>query len=191
VGSPDYQRRAREECARFIELIRQHLGQEPEGARLAVKSNPHDFGTYYEVVCWYDEGSEEARKYAFRCESDAPARWDAKPPVARPDATLQCADCGLVPVNQDEAAHGFPCNRCQGENWKVMGGNGAAAPAPAPRSEVCDSCLSAAATMAATEDRATLEMLMRELGADVEDHLCDAVEAPGAVKSCACACRRG
>jgi hypothetical protein len=76
VGSPDYAQRAREECNRFIDLIRQVMGPEPEGARLAVKSNPHDFGAYYEVVCYYDTDNEEASKYAYRCEGEAPSTWD-------------------------------------------------------------------------------------------------------------------
>ena len=49
VGQPDYRRKALAECQRFIELIRKTLGPEPEGAELAIKSFPHDFGTYYEV----------------------------------------------------------------------------------------------------------------------------------------------
>ena len=76
VGSPDYAQRARSECNRFIELIRRKLGPEPEGAQLSIKSNPHDFGSYYEVVCYYEIDNEAATQYAFRCESDAPANWD-------------------------------------------------------------------------------------------------------------------
>jgi hypothetical protein len=76
VGSPDYAQRARAECNRFIDLIRRVVGPEPEGARLAVKSNPHDFGPYYEVVCYYDTDNEEASRYAYRCEGEAPATWD-------------------------------------------------------------------------------------------------------------------
>ena len=76
VGEPDYSRRAREECNRFIELIRKVLGEEPPGAHLAVKSFPHDFGTYMEVVCYFDEDNPAANEYAYRCEADAPARWD-------------------------------------------------------------------------------------------------------------------
>ncbi len=79
MGAPDYYTRAKAECARFIELIRKTLGPEPEGARLAVKSNPHDFGAYYEVVCYYVDENDEARKYAYRGESDAPATWDTPP----------------------------------------------------------------------------------------------------------------
>jgi len=77
VGEENYADRAREECNRFVQLIREELGKEPEGARLAVKSFPHDFGTYFEVVCWYDEDLPETVEYAFRCESDAPVRWNS------------------------------------------------------------------------------------------------------------------
>ena len=65
----------RAECRRFLELIRKKLGVEPPGARLAVKANPHDFGTYYDVVCWFDDEYEEARHYALRCESQSPTTW--------------------------------------------------------------------------------------------------------------------
>ncbi len=72
----------REECLRFIDLIRKKLGPEPEGARLYVKSNPHDFGTYLEVACGYYDDDEEARRYAYRCERYAPRTWaDDKPIV--------------------------------------------------------------------------------------------------------------
>jgi hypothetical protein len=76
VGDPDYPTRAREECRRFIELIRMRLGPEPEGARLVIKAFPHDFGTYHEVVCWYDDEMPKSVDYAFKCESDAPSRWE-------------------------------------------------------------------------------------------------------------------
>ncbi len=78
-----YLLKMREECLRFIELIRKKLGPEPEGARLSVKSNPHDFGTYLDVVCYYDDEDDEARRYAYRCEREAPRTWtDDKPIVA-------------------------------------------------------------------------------------------------------------
>lgn len=81
VGSEDYLKKARVECKRFMELIRKKLGPEPPGAELRIKSNPHDFGTYLEVVCYYEEGNEEALAYALKCEADAPMTWnDDKPP---------------------------------------------------------------------------------------------------------------
>ena len=76
---------ARAECRRFLELIRETVGPEPIGARLAVKSNPHDFGSYLEVVCYYDDENETATKYAFRCETDAPEHWPAPTATTTPD----------------------------------------------------------------------------------------------------------
>ena len=76
VGTEDYYDRARKECRAFIGLLRRSLGQEPDGASLRVKSNPHDFGTYLSVVCEYDPALPAATDYAFRCESDAPREWD-------------------------------------------------------------------------------------------------------------------
>lgn len=75
LGDDDYQKKSREECQRFIELIRKKHGVEPCAAKLAIKSFNHDFGTYREVVCYYDEGVECSVEYAFRCESDPPSRW--------------------------------------------------------------------------------------------------------------------
>ncbi len=79
VGEPNYAVESRKECNRFIELIRKCLGEEPDGATLAIKSFPHDFGTYHEVVCYYDDTNEVAIDYAFKCESEAPETLDAKP----------------------------------------------------------------------------------------------------------------
>ncbi len=76
VGTPNYETRAIAECARFIELIRETLGPEPEGVELAIKSFDHDFGRYFEVVCWFETDNDAARAYAVRCEDDAPATWE-------------------------------------------------------------------------------------------------------------------
>lgn len=64
VGSPDYESRARPECIRFIDQIRRTLGEEPAKAALRVKSNPHDFGAYLSVVCYYDDGDQASSEYA-------------------------------------------------------------------------------------------------------------------------------
>ena len=76
VGTPDYGERSRQECARYIERLRQVLGPEPDGAALRVKSFTHDFGTYREVVCRYDDDNPDATAYAWRCEAEAPGRWE-------------------------------------------------------------------------------------------------------------------
>lgn len=77
VGSEDYAERAAKECREYIGLIRRFCGVEPDGAVLKIKAFPHDFGAYYEVVCWYDEDNEEAGNYAWRVEKEAPTTWDA------------------------------------------------------------------------------------------------------------------
>jgi len=76
VGTDDYTARARDECRRFMALLRTKFGPEPEGARLAIKSFPHDFGDYLEVVCYFDETLPESVEYAYRCEDKLPATWD-------------------------------------------------------------------------------------------------------------------
>ena len=76
VGRPGYYELATAECRRFIELIRKKLGKEPLGAKLRIKSNAHDFGTYYEVCCDYDPRVPASVDYAFRVERDAPQTWE-------------------------------------------------------------------------------------------------------------------
>ena len=79
VGSDMYRPNADKECRRFIQQIRRHYGSEPEGARLYIKSNPHDFGSYLSVECEFtwdpslDEEPEDgtpSQQYAFAIEGD-------------------------------------------------------------------------------------------------------------------------
>lgn len=77
VGSEGYAQRARRECRAYIAQLRRRYGEEPDGARLSVKSNPHDFGTYYSAVCYFDGDNESAADYAYRCEAGMET-WDAE-----------------------------------------------------------------------------------------------------------------
>jgi len=61
---------------RYRNLIREKCGAEPEGARLVIKWSPHDFGTYGELVCEYD--NENALDYALHVESGGPLTWDGE-----------------------------------------------------------------------------------------------------------------
>lgn len=78
VGSEDYYERARKECIRFISLIRKVCGPEPElsTAQLKIKSNPHDFGDYLDVVCYFDDDDQLGIDYAFHVEGNTPETWD-------------------------------------------------------------------------------------------------------------------
>jgi len=76
LGSPDYYDRARKECRVYIALLRRSLGEEPPGARLRIRSNPHDFGDYLSVECLFDDAIQTSVHYAFRCEAEGPENWD-------------------------------------------------------------------------------------------------------------------
>jgi hypothetical protein len=76
VGTSEYYDQARKECRRFIELLRTTFGPEPAGTLLRMKAFDHDFGTYHEVVCYYDTDIPESVDYAFRCEAETPKTWE-------------------------------------------------------------------------------------------------------------------
>ena len=89
LGTDMYPVNARKECQRFIDQIRRHYGSEPGGARLYIKSNPHDFGSYLSVECEFtwdpslDEEPEDgtpSQQYAFSIEGDELSKlqnWDS------------------------------------------------------------------------------------------------------------------
>lgn len=78
VGSRDYDYldRARREARAYIGLLRRMFGDEPDGARLGIKSHPHDFGTYLTVVCFFHPDNGTAADYASWCEAEGPQEWD-------------------------------------------------------------------------------------------------------------------
>lgn len=88
VGTPGYDSVAAwNECSRYIELIDKCFGHPPYGASLRIKSNRHDFGTYYEVAVRYDPDNDLAVKYAFAVEADTRKRlWNTvSSPVGKVD----------------------------------------------------------------------------------------------------------
>ena len=76
VGTDDYPHQSYKECRAYVHQLRRMFGPEPEEASIAVKSFPHDFGTYREVVVWYDDRDEASTEYAYRVERESPAQWD-------------------------------------------------------------------------------------------------------------------
>ena len=75
IGEDGFEKQNKEECLRLIRELKQRFGEEPQGAQLATKSFDHDFGTYREVVCHYDDAWEEAKEYAFKLEEEFPEYW--------------------------------------------------------------------------------------------------------------------
>ena len=43
--------------------------------RFARKTFPHDFGSYTEVVVWFDTEDRRARSFAYMCDAEMPGRW--------------------------------------------------------------------------------------------------------------------
>jgi hypothetical protein len=77
VGADNYPEQSRKECRAFLHQLERAFPNPPDGCYLAVKSFEHDFGTYREVVCYFDDESEESRHYAFNMENNTPENWDA------------------------------------------------------------------------------------------------------------------
>jgi len=84
VGSDDYTSKARKECNAYVNQLWRWLKSEkgitkdnaPESFNIVVRSNPHDFGSYLEVACRFDDSDEEAMELAFSIEENGPTHWD-------------------------------------------------------------------------------------------------------------------
>lgn len=74
VGDENYSEKSRKECKAYINQLRRVYGEEPFGARLAIKTFSHDFGSYNEVICKFHEEQEEAVEYAF-IDFDKTGKW--------------------------------------------------------------------------------------------------------------------
>lgn len=65
------------------QIYRDQLRRAFPNGEFSVKGFSHDFGTYYEVVGWYDDEdkTEEGVKATFaawKAEQDSPMYWDAQ-----------------------------------------------------------------------------------------------------------------
>jgi hypothetical protein len=77
VGQENYRKQAMKELRAFKNQLERLFPNPPTGCYLTIKSFPHDFGTYYEVVCYFDDDIEESRHYAYNMENNTPENWDA------------------------------------------------------------------------------------------------------------------
>lgn len=78
VGSENYQKRSTVECRAFAGQCRRVLEKKyPDYTVLImVKSFPHDFGTYREVVVLYDDENKSEIEQALYLESADLSNWD-------------------------------------------------------------------------------------------------------------------
>ena len=69
----DYMPAMREECRRYKAML-ESLFPIPEevNAYFSIKSFPHDFGSYLEVILKFDE---EAGEFAYDVEENLPGKW--------------------------------------------------------------------------------------------------------------------
>jgi len=115
IGDANYAVQARMECTRFIALLRATFGPEPSGAWLTTKAFDHDYGTYYEVVCYFNPRAPASIDYAFRCEREAPTSWGSEAAALR-----QCPECGAeleigsaMQLSSYLAAGALLCPKCK------------------------------------------------------------------------------
>lgn len=84
VGSAGYHERARAECSRYKQQLLRQFGEPPEGGRFGIKTFPHDFGSYHEVVIYYDDDYPDSLKFAIDVENNLPGEWDNNPITVNP-----------------------------------------------------------------------------------------------------------
>lgn len=72
VGDPEYSTKSMAECSAFVRQLKRVFGDAP----LRIKSFPHDFGSYREVVCMYDPEDDASVQLALKIERETPLEWD-------------------------------------------------------------------------------------------------------------------
>lgn len=76
VGTDEYPVRVRREGKAYIGQLVRMFGSPPPGAEFRLKSFPHDFGTYHEVVLSFDSSVKTAVEFACHVEGNLPGEWD-------------------------------------------------------------------------------------------------------------------
>lgn len=77
----DYSVRGPAECEAFKRQLIRHFeangSRLPSGVRIRIMSNPHDFGTYYEVAAIVDDDNDKtALDAAYWLDANTPEFWD-------------------------------------------------------------------------------------------------------------------
>jgi hypothetical protein len=78
LGASDYYEKAMEECRKYKKLLISLFSPVPINNSFAIKSFNHDFGTYHEVVVYFDDECEESVNYAFNIEGNLPEKWNGQ-----------------------------------------------------------------------------------------------------------------
>lgn len=112
VGEPDYRERALEWCNRYRTVLKKLFPLlEQLNVQLKVKANPHDFGTYYELIAEYDRDSVGAH-YVIYMEHNLPAGWEDKEPYMTWDEWRMSGDRAMTLWGKRIALLKAECNAC-------------------------------------------------------------------------------
>lgn len=83
VGQDDYPSKARKECRAYINQLHRFLASKghvrnelPEDFVLMAKSEPHDLGSYLEVVVRFNPEDEKSWELAMLLDGEGPSNWD-------------------------------------------------------------------------------------------------------------------
>ena len=76
VGDPNYNQKSKQECRRYIHLLIDKFGNPPLGVNLKTKAFHHDFGTYHEVICEYEDNDDITAEYCYYLEANIPEYWE-------------------------------------------------------------------------------------------------------------------
>ena len=76
VGRDNYPEQVRREGHAYIAQLTRMFGEPPTGSRFSLKGFPHDFGTYHEVVVWFDDTLPSTIEFAYHVENNLPEEWD-------------------------------------------------------------------------------------------------------------------
>jgi hypothetical protein len=76
VGTDNYRENVRKECRRYIKMLTKRFPYATSKNGFGIKWFPHDFGSYAEVVIYFDDQDEMSQAYAFHVEGNLPETWD-------------------------------------------------------------------------------------------------------------------
>jgi len=70
--------KSNKELKAFKHQLERYFKNIPDGSKFGIKTFPHDFGPYSEVVVYFDCENDESSDFAFHVESNIPEFWDEK-----------------------------------------------------------------------------------------------------------------
>lgn len=94
----------RAECMAYRAALERFYGEPPNEASYGIKGQLHEFGTYREVVIYYNPDDEAEAAYAFNVEQGL-ARW-AEAGMRQPFTLINGLVVGCIECDPDELVTG-------------------------------------------------------------------------------------